>query len=378
MNRKIRRVWHLTLSLAALTIFGNLSLVAQTASPATVNSQEQIYVVSAKAGGVSEIEGTARVKRLRGAGDDKVLEKGDELGALDRVNLEVGAKIEVMLNPGSYFRAGSSSEFEFIDTALESLKLNLFKGSALLEAVAVGGNKGAGIEITTPHALLELEKSGLYRVNISGEQTEIIVWKGAIRVGKELVKSGKQVVFSKGAATVIAKINKERMLDDLDLWSRVRAATLAKLNEQLERDALQRSFASYNNDYLSNAFTGYWVYDRRSGRWCYIPDTGARCCRSTYGHNYNHKIRVLRGEVPPDNPPIQVVTYSNSSDSASSDSSSSGSSSSPSSERADTSSQKSETTYSPPPAKSESAPPPPAEKSDPPAAEKSDSPRGKP
>ena len=254
--------------------------------------QNSVYVISARAGGVSLVSGTVRVRR---AALDKteILAKSDELNDRDAVATAENGKTEILLNPGSFLRLAENTDLEFTNTALESLRLKLNRGSALLEASAVG-DAGADISVSTPNAKIRLEKSGIYRINAGEQQTEVLVWKGAATVGADLIKAGRKIVIFGENATV-AKFDKDESRDAFDIWSKDRAKELAKANERLERRTLANAFTGFNNGFnsLNSNFgrsgTGYWVFNSLTGTHCFVP-FGNNYWGSPYGYGYNRGI----------------------------------------------------------------------------------------
>ena len=259
---------------------------------------DQLYVVSAKAGGVNHVSGAVHVKR-DATGQTQILAKGDELGDKDLVNVGGTSKIEILLNPGSFLRLAENTNLEFTETALEALKLKLLSGSALLEATAVGGKDGADIAITTPQTTIQLEKSGIYRVNTDINATEIYVWKGAARVGDEIIKSGRKTVVGKnGVMAEAVKFDKAESRDQLDLWSKDRAKELAKANNRLQNRQLVNAFRNSSLfGFSGRPFgAGYWVFDRLSGGYCFVP-YGFGYWDSPYGFGYGNGIFYDRRQM---------------------------------------------------------------------------------
>ncbi len=260
--------------------------------------QEQLYVVSAKAGGVNHVNGPVHVKR-DSTGQTQILAKGDELGNKDLVNVGETGRIEILLNPGSFLRLAENTNLEFTDTALEALKLKLLNGSALLEATAVGGEGGADISVVTPQTNVQLEKSGIYRINSDINATEIYVWKGAARVGNEIIKSGRKIVVGKnGVMAEAVKFDKDDARDQLDLWSKDRAKELAKVNNHLNNRQLVSAFRSSSLfGFSGRSFgAGYWVFDRFTQGYCFVP-YGFGFWDSPYGYGYGNGIFYNRYPV---------------------------------------------------------------------------------
>ena len=253
--------------------------------------QEQLYVVSAKAGGVNHVSGSVHVKR-DATGQTQILAKGDEVGDKDLVNVGETGRIEILLNPGSFLRLAENTNLEFTDTTLEALKLKLLSGSALLEATAVGGEDGADISVVTPQTNVQLEKSGIYRINSDINATEIYVWKGAARVGNEIIKSGRKTVVGKnGVMAEVVKFDKDDSRDGLDLWSKDRAKELAKLNNRLNNRQLVSAFRNSSLfGFSGRPFgAGYWVFDRFAQSYCFVP-YGFGFWDSPYGYGYGNGI----------------------------------------------------------------------------------------
>jgi hypothetical protein len=301
------------------------------------------------------------------------LAKGDEVREKDRIVTGADAKAEILLNPGSYLRIGENTEVELTSAALESLKIWIERGSALIEANTIGGDKGANISLATAQTGVQLQKSGLYRINATGLTTEIYVWEGLAQVGMQAVKSGRRVFIGTGVSASVVKFDRS-ILDALDKWSAERASELAKLNDRLERRELEQTLASnfWDNSYMSS---GYWVFNRRTQTWCYIPYYGgnARCCRA-YRQSHNTAIRVKKEDsttavvvyTPPrktDDSPVEVITKGSSGSDTGGSSGKTDSDYTPPPSKSDTNSSPSD--YTPPPAKSDPAPsPPPPSKND--------------
>src|SRR5436190_15026910 len=107
-----------------------LSIVAVAAflAPLGQAQNRERFGISAKAGGVNTVAGQVWVKRA-GQTTEQRLTSEDELASGDVVNTGVWARVEILLNPGSYLRLGENSEFELVDSSLDNLRLKLIKGS---------------------------------------------------------------------------------------------------------------------------------------------------------------------------------------------------------------------------------------------------------
>jgi hypothetical protein len=262
------------------------------------------YVISAKAGGVNSVVGSVRVQR-QGLNDDQLLTSQDDLAVGDVVNTGATGRVEVLLNPGSYFRAAENTEFQFVDTSSENLRLKVTKGTAIIEATGAD-ESDLRIAVDVPQGHFAIVRGGLYRINI-GATTELLVRKGSVELDgtpPQFANSGAEVLFS-GNGLTVAKITK-RQDDDFDNWSKERAANVAKANQKYPVSTLNGYLASYSG---FNSGFGYSFWDRfnayNNGFWAYNWDYNCYtflpyrygAWRSPYGRSYN-PVRIFHGRLP--------------------------------------------------------------------------------
>jgi len=250
------------------------------------------FVISAKAGGINAITGQASVTS-RGEGDWQQLMITDDLEAGDRVRTDYDGRVEILLNPGSYLRVGGNSEVELSNNALDNVEVRLLRGTAIVEATGMDG-LDLNINISTPHTKLAIVRQGLYRLNVvPGDATELIVRKGRVILNDSphtKVKGGNKVVFSATAVSV-AKLTKEekKLAEEVDVWSKQRAETLAKANRRITDRAFVQAWASYRDwdPFLRNR-TGLWFYDVGSRCYTFLPFYYG--FSSPYGNSYSNSI----------------------------------------------------------------------------------------
>lgn len=249
------------------------------------------YVISAKAGGINIATGDVTVKR-RGATDWQQLTSKDELVAGDTVKSGSDGRAEVLLNPGSYLRIAENSEFEFTDPSLDSLRLKIVKGSALVEVTGDDETK-ALIEVNTPQSRTVIDRRGLYRINVSSSnRTELLVRKGRALIRRDAtlattVKDG-QLASVSGGQVVVTKFEKHDE-DAFDAWSQQRGEALVAANSQLSQRAIARNYSRYGSGF------GRWGYGSHGGLWVFGPSFGYHTFfpfyggwSSPYGHHYRH------------------------------------------------------------------------------------------
>jgi hypothetical protein len=252
------------------------------------------FVISAKAGGINAVTGRAKV-HLKGGADWQQLNVTDDLEAGDVVRTEVGGRVEMLLNPGSYLRLGENSEFELVNNALDNLELRLLRGTAIVEATGADDTELL-INITTPHTKLAIVRHGLYRLNVVPEDaTELIVRKGRVMLNDShtKVKGGNKVIISANNQPMVANLSGEEKKDrDLtDNWSKERAETLAKANRRMTDRMVLSAFDSFRGSdwfFFSARSTGFWIFNRGSNCYTFLPFYNR--WGSPYGSSYSNAI----------------------------------------------------------------------------------------
>src|SRR2546423_1395111 len=276
------------------------ALVCGTVVTAQAQKTPNDFVIYARAGRINIVSGGVTLQR---AGERTLshLTANTELSAGDVVRTDDSGRTELLLNPGSYLRAGENSEFEIVDTALENVHIKLLKGSAVIEASGISETR-LPITISTPQGRISIPRNGLYRINVSSGTTELMVRKGRAIVNDAyatLVREGQKAILGSGAinqtasaslstgGTQLVKFNKSAQ-DALDLWSMARANTLIALNRSVARDVRNSWLASYNDvDWPMVNFpgrSGIWIYNAQTG--CYIFMAFYRGFSSPYGYGY--------------------------------------------------------------------------------------------
>jgi FecR protein len=270
------------------SLFGLLFLALASAASAQTTGRDS-RVISARAGAVNFVSGVVE-RNSEGEAAWRALSDKDELGGGDVVRTGAGGRVEVLLNPGSYLRAGGGAQFELADASLDDLRLKLVRGSVVVEATGYGDEE-LSILFETPQASVRIVRGGIYRFNVlpSGV-TEVGVQKGRVRVGagEQLVKGGHLVRFGGAAAPEVAKAKfKKEERDELDLWSRERGKELAKLNEKVSAQHVSTAFSSFNDPY-SPRLHGVWYYNARGGYYTFLPFYAS--WNSPYGHSYWNRL----------------------------------------------------------------------------------------
>ncbi len=256
-----------------------------------------LYLISAKAGVVNYVEGGVSIQRKNG--NSGYLLKGDSIEVGDKVSTTANARAEVLLNPGSFVRLDQNSEFEFVTTSLDDLKLQVNKGSAIFEVFASNDFK---VLITTPKAKFYLVETGVYRVDVLDNGVgKLEVRRGKAQVGNllaEEVEKGRTATVDTNDV-VVAKFDRGNE-DSFEDWSKDRAKMIAKVNSKLSSDRLTNSLLSNNNGFDCFNSLGLWVYSRQYTSYSFLPFGYA--WRSPYGYGFGTSTGIC-------NNPYQYYRY---------------------------------------------------------------------
>jgi len=195
-----------------------------------------------------------------------------------------------LLNPGSYLRLSENTEFKFDNTSIDNVKINLLKGSAIVEAAAGEGSAGVLATVVTPKGQFSIVSAGVFRFNVDGTgRTEARVVKGRLRTGTVEVREGNEAVIADAGPELLA-IDK-KPVDTFDAWSKDRAKSLVAANNNLARTNVNLQQAGFFTTFGSRWFTncgGWWYFDPFFGSFIYVPNGFGWCSPffSPYGYNY--------------------------------------------------------------------------------------------
>ena len=288
-----------TLSLLALVLLASVSAQAQQQHRdlALIDRQtttmRDARLISATAGGVNFVAGDVKTRRAGGQDWQSVTVK-DNLSDGDTARTGADGRVEVLLNPGSYLRAGASTEFELANASLDNLRLRLTRGSVFVEAAGYDSTN-LSIQISTPQTRVEIVRAGVYRVDVTqAGETVVSVQKGRALVGEGaaalLVKGGKEARVAGAGGVEVAKLQKKdkKQRDELELWSRERGKELAKVNDALANRQTNALLASYHISDMfradvPNSF-GFWMWSARRNCYTFLPFYAG--WRSPYGFDY--------------------------------------------------------------------------------------------
>ncbi|MDQ3372527.1 MAG: FecR family protein [Acidobacteriota bacterium] len=265
MSKNLLSVFTVCVVMVLLSTFGDAQVKVQD------SSVKNLYVISAKAGGVNYVEG--KVSNARANGRSGLLLKSDTVEVGDKISTGINGKAEILLNPGSYIRLAENTNFEFETTSLDDLQLNISRGSAMIEAITTDEFK---VAVNTPKGRFFVVKSGVYRIDVANDGAgRVGVWKGKVQIDNfdsTEIKGGRAAIIDGGQVEVVKFDRDEK--DALETWSKVRAKELAKVNSRLQqsRDIRNSLLSSFNRRgwSLYDSY-GLWVRDSFSSSYCFLP-----------------------------------------------------------------------------------------------------------
>jgi hypothetical protein len=172
------------------------------------------------------------------------LEPGLRLEQGDFVRTGDDGYTELLLQPGNYFRLGNNSECQILNDQHDKMRLKVNQGAISIEILArdspssffyTPDQANELIRVITPNAEVFITRSGIFRVNATGERTELVARNGEAIINGRRVKGKQRAIATNGSVT-IDEIT-ARNEDSFDVWARGRAEKLIKANRSLKRDS---------------------------------------------------------------------------------------------------------------------------------------------
>ncbi|HXF27865.1 MAG TPA: FecR domain-containing protein [Bryobacteraceae bacterium] len=215
MKRRWQNSWRLAAVLLATAALGAAETRTMP-SPGTVNYVEGQVALNGE-GLTAKSAGTALLDV------NQVLDTGQ-------------GKAEILLTPGVFLRLGDNSELKMISPSLADTKVQLVKGSAMLEVAE--WLKENNLVVANNGATTTIEKNGLYAFNADQPSVSVLDGKAVVAEGDEhtSVKKDHQVLLNSGQRLKSTKFDKDAMeSDSLYRWSKLRSQYLAQANVETAR-----------------------------------------------------------------------------------------------------------------------------------------------
>jgi hypothetical protein len=178
--------------------------------------------------------------------------------------LSVGTgKAEILLSPGTFLRAGNSSEVRMISSDLADPQVEVVHGEAMVEVNFKP--KMARLSVMERGADAQLLKEGLYKFDAERGTVEVIEGKASVAQNGHSKEIGKGKELALTNATLKAVSFDTKAEDDLYRWSSVRDSYLA-----------QASYASARNIYVDGGFgMGLgWYWNPFYATYAWLPGDG--------------------------------------------------------------------------------------------------------
>src|SRR5215469_7762093 len=107
------------------------------------------FIISAKAGLVNDVDGTANVRVQ------------EQVAAGQSIQTGPASRVEILLNPSTFLRMDENSEVVLDSVDLANVQVRIVSGSAIIDSGAV--EKGSPIQVTDGTETLSISKPGTYR-----------------------------------------------------------------------------------------------------------------------------------------------------------------------------------------------------------------------
>ena len=192
-------------------------------------------------------------------------QNGSTLLATNQV-LDTGqGKAEMLLTPGVYFRLGDNSEARMVSPGLADTRVELVKGSAMLEVDEL--YKENDLSVIVGPTTTRIDKEGLYDFQAQPGDIRVLDGKATVYEGgaHTNLKKGHEVLLANAAPLKSQNLNKEAVeTDPLYRWSKLRGQYLADANV-----GMAYSVAAYGGWYGPG-----WYWDPYWSFYAFLPGDG--------------------------------------------------------------------------------------------------------
>lgn len=133
-------------------------------------------------------------------------------------------KAELLLIPGAFLRIGDQSRIRMVSSGLADTRVELLRGSAILEVDEI--YKETNLFMEVDGATARIEKKGLYAFNADRPAVRVLDGKATVYQGDTPVtlKKGREVLLASAQPLKAQKANKDaRESDALYRWSKIRS-----------------------------------------------------------------------------------------------------------------------------------------------------------
>jgi hypothetical protein len=248
--------------------------------------------ISAKAGLVQVADGEVFVNDQAvqpHAGEFIDLKRGDTL------RTEEG-RVELLLTPGSFLRAGDNSALRMTSAALSDVEFDVLAGEAVVEIAELLRDNAITLHLGA--AGFGLAKDGIYRLDAKPARLRVYSGQAAFTQGDktQIIRAGHELALIEGEWKLAHFDVKDT--DALYRWSSRRAESVAVANVSAARQA---SFTGYGSGYgagngygalsMTSMAGGYWMLNPYYGMYTFLP--GYDTVFSPFGYSFYTPITVV-------------------------------------------------------------------------------------
>ncbi|MGC9971279.1 MAG: hypothetical protein ABSE56_11895 [Bryobacteraceae bacterium] len=172
------------------------------------------------------------------------------------------SRAELLLSPGVFLRVGENSSIKMLSDQLEDTRLELFRGSLIVEGDALV--KGDAVTLVYKNAVVTLVKNGLYRLDSEPAQLRVYGGEALVEQGGQTVTVKKAYLLPLNGLMLVQKFD-NKTGDALLRWTRRRAEYLALANPSVAR--------SYQGG-CGGLSLGSWIFNPYFGMHTFVPCNG--------------------------------------------------------------------------------------------------------
>jgi hypothetical protein len=159
-------------------------------------------------------------------------------------------RVEILLGPAIFLRLAANGALRMVNTDLDDTRVELLKGSALVEVVEM--TKRDRLEIRFGETRTEFKEMGLYRFDLDRSSLRVFGGQAEVRSDSHLVHAGRGKIVDLNPSLAISRFN-PRETDDLHQWAAQRSfglfASSPEAQEHQTHWEITPSGWSWNRDF---------------------------------------------------------------------------------------------------------------------------------
>ncbi len=275
---------------AGLVVLAGLAVAQaqQPAPPANPKPEDAKYTNESVAR-VSFVSGKVFLQRASDLGYEDVV-VNTPISEGDRLNTGEG-RAEIQFGQRNFLRLDENTKIDVLNLPKkgdDKVRLRVWSGSAYVEINSLAKEKS--IEIHTADTSFYVLDRGLFRVDVKGDQTELLVFRGLVEAageeGSTLVKAEQRIEVAEGRFLTKPSAFMTAADDGFDRWNNERSdifgrpvakkhlsGELEEFEGELDEYGDWTYVAPYGDVWVPRNMPGNWQ-PYLDGRWSYIPISG--------------------------------------------------------------------------------------------------------